>query len=138
MYKKREDGPGCVSEEQKIEKNKFILCREKVRSILEKKEKLDDITVKGFKHLMDGEITRSKDCFEALDEKERDKDFMFYGKGLINLLSGDIQEAVLFFERSLSQNPDLSEAWYDKGVALYELDRSKEALECWRRAREVG
>ncbi|MFP3871748.1 MAG: tetratricopeptide repeat protein [Candidatus Aenigmatarchaeota archaeon] len=126
-----------LSDDLQIETEEFRICKEKIRSVLERGDELDDMTLEGFKHLIDGKIEESKRCFDSLSEK-KNSPMVFYGQGIINLLLGDFQQAVRFFERSISLRPDFDEAWYEKGVALYELDRSQEALQCWKKARENG
>lgn len=44
---------------------------------------------------------------------------------------------LLRLPRALEINPDSSDAWNNKGVALYNLDRIDEALECYNRALEI-
>ncbi|GEM_PF-3056622 len=124
-----------IDEQLIIESQDFQICKAKIESVLDKEEKLDHITRKGFKYLINGEIEKSSRCFDAAVEKREDEPVVFYGKGVINLLVGDTHKAVRFFERALSLKSDFNEAWHEKGVALYELDRSEEALECWKKAR---
>ncbi|MEF8874456.1 MAG: hypothetical protein V5A88_07290 [Candidatus Thermoplasmatota archaeon] len=126
-----------IGEQPLRETQEFQLCKEKIKSILEKGEKLDEMTLKGFRYLIDGYIEKSSKCFDLVAENREDEPVVFYGKGVINLLMGDLHKAVRFFEKSISLKPEFNEAWHEKGVALYELDRSEEALECWKKARET-
>lgn len=46
----------------------------------------------------------------------------------------DFTQAIKFYDEILALDPKLAEIWTDKGLALYELDRHREALEAFRRA----
>jgi tetratricopeptide (TPR) repeat protein len=49
-------------------------------------------------------------------------------------LSGRHEEALQIYESLCDRFPDIGDGWYQRGVALTELNRFPEALDCYRRA----
>ena len=47
------------------------------------------------------------------------------------------QEALTFFDKALKIDPRYASAWYNKGVALYNLGRYEEAITCCEKALEI-
>ena len=47
----------------------------------------------------------------------------WYNKGVDLHRSGDYKKAIQCFDRALEKDPEDADAWYNKGVALYDLDR---------------
>ena len=58
--------------------------------------------------------------------------------GLALYEQGKYEEALERLEEALTLNPDLGEAWQNKGLVLEKLDRQKEAEEAFQRARALG
>ncbi|HWQ19896.1 MAG TPA: tetratricopeptide repeat protein [Methanotrichaceae archaeon] len=46
-------------------------------------------------------------------------------------------EALEMLDRVIASNPGIADAWNDKGVALFNMDRADEALECYDKALEI-
>lgn len=65
------------------------------------------------------------------------KEKILIHKGIDMVKRGMYEKAVEYCDRALEINPDSSDAWNNKGVALYNLDRIDEALECYNRALEI-
>lgn len=61
-----------------------------------------------------------------------------YAKGLALHQKGRIEEEITCYDRVLQLHPEHAKAWHNKGVALLMLLRSKEALVCLEKARELG
>jgi len=50
---------------------------------------------------------------------------------------GKYDEAIKFFDKVLEINPNFSEAWYGKAIALEKLGKIPEAIECYNRALDL-
>ncbi len=111
------------------------ISKDKVESMVEKNE-LGSLVIKAYRRLLDGDLENSLELFDEVIEKDKNKPEVWYGKGLISLLLSDLDAAIQFFEKSISLKPDFKDALYEKGVALHEKGRTKEAMEYWQRARE--
>ena len=49
-------------------------------------------------------------------------------------LSGKPEEALQIYELLCDRFPDIADGWYQRGVALTDLNRFPEAIDCYRRA----
>jgi tetratricopeptide (TPR) repeat protein len=49
-------------------------------------------------------------------------------------LSGKPEEALEIYESLCDRFPDIADGWYQRGVALTDLNRLPEAIDCYRRA----
>ncbi len=62
------------------------------------------------------------------------KDKVLIHKGMDLVRRMQYGEALEVFDRLVSLNPEIPEAWNNRGVALFRLGRSEEALESYNRA----
>ena len=61
------------------------------------------------------------------------KEKVLIHRGMDKVKQKDFPLALEIFERVLAENPDIPEAWNNKGVALYGLGRIEEAIDCYDR-----
>jgi tetratricopeptide (TPR) repeat protein len=61
------------------------------------------------------------------------KEKVLIHRGMDKVKQKDFPMALEIFERVLAANPDIPEAWNNKGVALYGLGRIEEANDCYDR-----
>lgn len=66
------------------------------------------------------------------------KEEILIHKGIDMVKRGMYETALEYYDRALEINPESSDAWNNKGVALYNLDRIDEALECYNKALEIN
>jgi tetratricopeptide (TPR) repeat protein len=57
-------------------------------------------------------------------------------RGIDKVRQEKFEEALKLFDRVLQQNPEIVEAWNNRGVALYGLGRLEEALQSYNRSLE--
>jgi len=74
---------------------------------------------------------------------EINKELIKIPKKLQNLLNEKEKErrfgeAIKFYDKFIEINSNDSKAWYDKGVALYELGVYKKAIKCYDKAIEIN
>jgi len=62
------------------------------------------------------------------------KEKVLIHKGMDRVRRMEYDEALEIFDRVLGMNPDISEAWNNRGVALFRLGRAEEAIESYNRA----
>ncbi len=62
------------------------------------------------------------------------KEKVLIHRGMDKVKRMEYEEALEIFDRVLDMNPQIPEAWNDRGVALFRLGRAKEALECYSRS----
>jgi tetratricopeptide (TPR) repeat protein len=55
-------------------------------------------------------------------------------RGMDKVKRMQFDDALQIFERLLEINPEIPEAWNNKGVALHRLGRAEEALACYERS----
>ncbi|VVB71893.1 Photosystem I assembly protein Ycf3 [uncultured archaeon] len=65
------------------------------------------------------------------------KEKVLLHKGMDKVKRMEFLDALEIFERVLTMNPQIPDAWNNKGVALFRLGRPEEALECYARAQEI-
>jgi len=65
------------------------------------------------------------------------KEKVLIHKGMDRVKRKDYAAALEVFERVLAENPEIPEAWNNRGVALYALDRIDEAAESYDRCLEL-
>jgi tetratricopeptide (TPR) repeat protein len=51
---------------------------------------------------------------------------------------GRVEEEIACYKRALDFDPHYLDAWYNIGVANFNIGRFKEALECFKRADQLG
>lgn len=51
---------------------------------------------------------------------------------------GEIEEAVHYYRQSLAANPKYENSWFNLGVAYFKTERYREALEAFKKVREVN
>lgn len=51
-----------------------------------------------------------------------------YNQGIINIKNGNYEEAIKFFDKTININPNCSNAYIDKGIALDALTKYQEAV----------
>ncbi len=125
---------GRVSDEQ-LELQDLRISDEQLEDMVESCG-LGSKVVRGYDLLLEGELERSSEIFDEVIEEDRSVAEVWYGKGLISLLTEDLDAALQYFEKAISLKPDFKDALYEKGVALHEKGRTKEAMEYWKRSRE--
>ena len=57
--------------------------------------------------------------------------------GIVNLESGNFEDALSFFEQALLLEPNNPDLWNQKGVALRSLGRYNEASECYNKSLQL-
>ncbi len=62
------------------------------------------------------------------------KEKVLIHRGMDKVKRMEYEEALDIFDRVLAMNPQIPEAWNDRGVALFRLGRAEEALECYSRS----
>jgi tetratricopeptide (TPR) repeat protein len=62
------------------------------------------------------------------------KEKVLLHKGMDKVKRMQYQEALEIFEKVISSNDQIPEAWNNKGVALFRLGRIDESLECYERS----
>jgi tetratricopeptide (TPR) repeat protein len=55
-------------------------------------------------------------------------------RGMDKVKKMQFDDALQIFDHLLELNPEIPEAWNNKGVALHRLGRAEEALECYERS----
>ncbi|MEF8835394.1 MAG: tetratricopeptide repeat protein [Candidatus Thermoplasmatota archaeon] len=131
-------GNGNITEkadEIELKLQDLRISKDKLERMIESNE-LGSLVIEGYRDLLNGELEDSLELFDKVLEENKNKPEVWYGKGLITLLIGDFDAAIQFFEKSITLKPDFKDALYEKGVALHEKGRTKEALEYWQKARE--
>ena len=61
----------------------------------------------------------------------------WFEKGKDHYMSESYDEAIKCFDKSIELKPDYAEAWYNKGFALADLGKEKEAQECFTKYDEL-
>ncbi|HLN53807.1 MAG TPA: tetratricopeptide repeat protein [Lentimicrobium sp.] len=51
---------------------------------------------------------------------------------------GNLNEAIQDLTKAINLKPDYAEAWYNRGVAYYQMQQNEKACHDWRRAAELG
>lgn len=69
-------------------------------------------------------------CEVPMNTKEK----VLLHKGMDRVRRMQYDEAVEFFDKVLAMNPEIAEAWSNKGVALFRMGRTDEAIECYNRS----
>ena len=59
---------------------------------------------------------------------------LYYNAGLICQKRGQTQDAVLFYQQALNEDPQFAEALLNLGHALMAVGQDEEARSCWRKA----
>lgn len=121
--------------DKELELQDLRISKEKLERIA-KSYDLSSVVIEAYQYLLDGDLEKSLEIFDDHLEKEKDNPVIWYGKGLISLLTKELDEALQFFEKAISFKPDFKDALFEKGVALHKKGRTKEAMEYWKRSRE--
>ena len=131
-------GNGIITEkadETDLKLQDLRISKDKLENMVKNSE-LGSQVIRAYRDLLNGDLENSLELFDSVLEKDKNKPEVWYGKGLISLLLSDFDAAIQFFEKSISLKPDFKDALYEKGVALHEKGRTKEAMEYWQKARE--
>lgn len=59
-------------------------------------------------------------------------------RGILNGKNANINGAISDFSKAIELKHDYAEAWYNRGVALYQLQKSDEACSDWQQASRLG
>lgn len=93
--------------------------------------------LKGSKYLMDSQFGEAFAEFkEALRDNPEDTDLNYY-VGICKYATGEFEEAVSFFKKAISAEPD-PEIYYYIGASHYSLGRFSEALDYLKKAVEIN
>lgn len=65
------------------------------------------------------------------------KEKVLIHRGMDKVRRTEYEEALEIFDRVLAMNPQISEAWNNKGVALFYLGRAEEAIACYNQSLTV-
>ncbi len=71
-----------------------------------------------------------RDTCEIMNTKEK----VLIHKGMDLVRRMQFSEALETFDRAISLNPEITEAWNNRGVALFRLGRMEESLESYNKA----
>jgi len=94
----------------------------------------NDMDVWNYKGTVLSELGRHKKAIECHAKATEFIDDPSYLLGAVELNLGDYEEAVKLFDDVLRKKPDYARAWVDKGSALVNLRRPKEAIVCLDKA----
>jgi len=70
-----------------------------------------------------------------LGELQKSEEFLIQGRELLD--SGEYEEAIKIFDRAIQLNPNLYEAWWDRGTALSRLEFYFEANQSFCKASDI-
>ena len=65
------------------------------------------------------------------------KERILITKGIDKVKQQKLEEAIELFDRVLEINPKNTEAWNNRGVALFQLGKGEEAIKCYDRALQI-
>ena len=80
----------------------------------------------------------NSDESEVIDESTLKLVESWFNLGLKQVSAGDLQEAIVSWEKALELNPNLAEAWHNRGSALGRLDNYQEALVSFEQALKIN
>ena len=59
-------------------------------------------------------------------------------RGILNGKAGNVSGAISDFEQAIQIKPDYAEAYYNRGVALYQKGEQQRACNDWQKASSLG
>ena len=62
----------------------------------------------------------------------------WYKEGEKNSDAGNYSEAISCYRKALEMNPDMSDAWYNLGIAYERENKLADAIDCYMRASQLG
>ncbi|MFN5514894.1 MAG: tetratricopeptide repeat protein [Cyanobacteriota bacterium] len=71
------------------------------------------------------------------DLESEDKSFLLLEQGNLWVVSSANKEAITSYDQALEIKPDFHYAWYNRGVALFNLDRYEEAIASYDQALKI-
>ncbi len=85
-----------------------------------------------------GNTSTGIEYFNMLIDKDKATHDYYMARAGAYLKAGDYKTADSDLSQALDLNPVSPEAWYQKGVALYRLDKAEDACYYWRKALDAG
>lgn len=83
-----------------------------------------------------GDINSAKSLLKSIDGYENNSLF-FYWIAKNYYFHDKFNESLYYYERAIRINPEFEDAWYCKGVSLFQLDRYEDALVAFEKAIEI-
>ena len=80
----------------------------------------------------------NQDETDVIDESTLKLVESWFNLGLKQVSAGDLEEAIVSWEKALELNPNLAEAWHNRGSALGRLDNYQEALVSFEQALKIN
>lgn len=95
----------------------------------------------GFVHLRRGSFALSRESLDravTLDSDRKATLYAHFYRGLLHFAQEDFAEAIGSFLRAIELGPNLIEARYELGRALWFADRTDDAIAAWRKGAELN
>ncbi|MGK7929086.1 MAG: tetratricopeptide repeat protein [Spirulina sp.] len=83
-------------------------------------------------------IFELKDLIGEANQTEENKLSLFLELGNILVADRQYEEAIASYDKAVEINPNYDAAWYNRGVALYNLGRYEEAIASYDKAVEIN
>ncbi|WP_462280167.1 tetratricopeptide repeat protein [Salinivirga cyanobacteriivorans] len=93
--------------------------------------------MRGRLYMATGNSAKARKDFSAFIAKDSSNARVFINRAA-TFFPGDMQSVLADCERAIALDPENKNAWFMRGLALYEMDRKKEACESFSKAIELG
>ena len=93
--------------------------------------KYNNLVKQGYSNIQQKKFHKAYDCFNSAKIIDPDKFDAWFGLGNLHLRLGDQSQAVIALEHAIKISPDNPVAHGQMGVALYGLQRPKEAIDSY-------
>lgn len=95
-------------------------------------ENLQDLIGEAARHQQAGRLEQAEDCYRAALRLEPDNPGLLHNLGALVARRGDPAGALDLFDRLLAAEPYYASAHFNRGNALWALDRLEEAIQAFR------
>jgi len=93
--------------------------------------------MRGRLYMAIGNSEKAREDFSAFIANDSSNARVFINRAA-TFFPGDMQGVLADCDRAIALNPENKNAWFLRGLALYEMDRKKEACESFSKAIELG
>ncbi len=94
-------------------------------------------TICALEHYTEHRYNDAIGLLKNVPNSENNSNILFY-VGNCYLYQNKFDEAIKAYDKAIEINPQISETWNNKGIALHELNRSDEAMKAYDKAIEIN
>lgn len=106
--------------------------------MIELNEEVEDAVDGAMSLVEKGEIKKARNILHGLEKQHAKNHLVMYGLGTACAIEGNLEDAIVYFEKAIDIFPYFVEAYYNLGAAYQKKFDLRRSVDCMRKVIEIG